>query len=123
MKFIRAEIYIHLFSAFALVVIISCSNSALLTPPDCGSEPTLIENVEPEYPRLARNAGLEDDIVLSYVVDIFGRVRDIKIIQSNIEMLGEAAVRAVNQYKYSPAICYGRPVESEVTTTIEFRLP
>ena len=83
-------------------ILLSCSEAPTYAPSICGSEPTLIEKVEPEYPRLARNAGLEDDIVLSYVVDIFGRVRDIKIIQSNIEMLGEAAVRAVNQYKYSP---------------------
>ena len=122
MKFTRAEIYNHLLFTFALVVIISCSNSELLTLPDCSSGPTLIEKVEPEYPRLARQAALEGDVILTYIVDVSGKVKDIKVVKADMKSFEDAAVRAVSQYKYSPTICYGRPVESEVTTTIEFRL-
>ena len=109
-----------------LLVLISfapaCQDSRVSTLLDCDSEPALVEKVDPVYPRLARQAGIEGDVILTYIVDINGQVRNVTVVQSDIKMFEEAAVRAVSQYKYSPAICYGRPVESQVTTTIEFRL-
>lgn len=103
-------------------ILLSCSEAPTYAPSICGSEPTLIEKVEPKYPRLARQAGLEGDVILTYLVDVSGIVKDIKVVKSDMKSFEDAAVRAVSQYKYSPAICYGRPAESEVTTTIEFRL-
>ena len=103
-------------------ILLSCSEAPTCAPSICDSEPALVEPVDPVYPRLARQAGIEGDVILTYIVDINGQVRNVTVVQSDIKMLEDAAVRAVSQYKYSPAICYGRPVESEVTTTIKFRL-
>lgn len=106
----------------ALLLLTSCADPGVFTAADCGSEPTLIKKVDPVYPRFSRQAGLEGDVILTYIVDVSGIVKDVKVIRGDSKSFEDAAVRAVSQYKYSPAICYGRPVESEVTTTIEFRL-
>ena len=103
------------------LIINGCGGNEVLIS-DCNDEPQLIRKVEPEYPRLARQAGLEGDVLLSFTVDRTGNVSNIEIVTSGIASLDEAARVAVSQYQYSPASCMGRPVESRVTVVIEFRL-
>jgi len=116
----------HKFSIFSsilivLSLIIGCGRNSTLSS-NCNDEPQLINKVEPEYPRMAREAGLEGVVRLDFAVDRNGNVSNIEIVTSGIASLDEAARFAVSQYKYIPACYMGRPIESHATTVIEFLL-
>jgi len=66
------------------------------------------------YTDEAREAGLEGLVVLSFVVDEHGRVRDIKVLQGLGAGLTEAAKRAVQACAFSPGERDGKPVPTRV---------
>lgn len=83
--------------------------------------PEVIQKVEPDYPLDAREQRLEGKVILQIVVGEDGSVTDVKVLRS-IELLDQAAVEAVRQWKYKPATKAGRPVPVYVTVTVNFRL-
>lgn len=90
------------------------------------SNPILIEatKVEPEYPELARVARVDGQVILQAIVMKDGTVGDISVIRVNRPNLGfeESAVAAVNQWRYSPALQNGKPVEVYFTVVVDFSL-
>jgi protein TonB len=65
--------------------------------------PLLISRVVPEYPRPARQQGIEGLVVLEAILDLEGRIEDhIKILHS-IPLLDEAAMRALRRWRFRPA--------------------
>lgn len=75
----------------------------------------------PEYPRLARQAGLEGLVRVKALVDRNGNVKDAMLYQScGTTSLDEAAVGASYKCKFKPAIQNGRPVAMWVTYKVEF---
>ena len=66
------------------------------------------------YTDEAREAGLEGLVILSFVVDEHGRVRDIKVLQGLGGGLTEAAKRAVQACAFSPGERDGKPVPTRV---------
>jgi len=83
--------------------------------------PRLIHRVEPEYPRLAKLAGIQGDVVLEALLDKDGRVRNVEA-KSGHPMLNEAAKEAVGQWVYEPTYLNGVPYPVLLTVTVEFRL-
>lgn len=81
----------------------------------------LVTSVAPSYPEVARLAGIEGDVTLRILIDKDGTVRDIRPI-SGPPVLGRAAVRAVEQWRYTPALVNGYPVDVVTTVTFSFRL-
>ncbi len=66
------------------------------------------------YTDEAREAGLEGTVILSFVVDEHGRVRDIKVLQSLGSGLTEAAKRAIQSCAFSPGERDGKPVPTRI---------
>jgi TonB family protein len=66
------------------------------------------------YTDEAREAGLEGLVILSFVVDERGRVRDIKVLQGLGAGLTEAAKHAVQACAFSPGERDGKPVPTRV---------
>jgi len=66
------------------------------------------------YTDEAREAGLEGLVILSFVVDERGRVRDIKVLQGLGAGLTEAAKRAVQTCAFSPGERDGKAVPTRV---------
>jgi len=67
------------------------------------TEPKKIHEVKPEYPVLARSAGLQGEVILDITIGETGDVSDIQILKGLGMGLTEAAVNAVGQWKYEPA--------------------
>jgi TonB family protein len=67
------------------------------------------------YTDEAREAGLEGTVILTFVVDENGRVRDIKVLQGLGMGLTEAAKRAVAACPFSPGERNGQPVPTRVS--------
>ena len=84
--------------------------------------PEKIHDVPPVYPPAAREAGIQGLVVLEATIDPTGEVTEIEIVRSVAE-LEEAAVAAVEQWRYEPTLIDGAPVAVQMTVTINFLLP
>lgn len=84
----------------------------------------MIYEHSPDYPRLARSAGMEAVVWVKALVDKDGNVRDAMILRSSGSKAGfdEAAIEAAYECKYKPAIQNGRPVAVWVSYQVEFVL-
>jgi len=81
----------------------------------------LVRAVEPEYPEAARLAGIEGDVTLRVLIGKDGMVSQVTPLGGEAS-LAQAAVDAVEQWHYSPALLDGRPVGVVTTVTVAYRL-
>ncbi len=81
----------------------------------------LIHEVKPEYPALARSAGVQGTVVLQALITKDGAVQNLKVI-SGPPMLTNSALQAVSQWKYNPYRLDGEAVEAETTINVIFTL-
>lgn len=73
--------------------------------------PSKISGPPPRYPRWARRDHLEAVVTLRFIVTAEGTVEDVHISEiEGDERFGEEAIRAVGQWRFSPAIRAGKPV-------------
>lgn len=83
--------------------------------------PTLITRVVPEYPEIAHDAGVEGTVQLRLLVGVDGRVKDVHVDRS-VPMLDAAAVAAVRQWVFTPALSNGHPVVVWMSVPVRFSL-
>ncbi len=86
------------------------------------SPPTKIHDVPPVYPPAAREAGVQGLVVLEATIHPTGEVGNIEVLRS-VPELEEAAIAAVEQWRYEPTLVDGAPVSVLMTVTINFLLP
>ncbi|HTM89330.1 MAG TPA: TonB family protein [Terriglobales bacterium] len=84
-------------------------------------QPVLVRRVEPLYPALAKQSGIEGAVVLEALVTKDGKVRGLRIASGN-SLLAAAALRAVSQWRYRPSRLNGEPIEVPVKITLNFEL-
>lgn len=83
--------------------------------------PKLVRSVDPVYPEAARKAGVEGIVILEAATDIYGRVASVKVLRS-IPLLDQAAVDALRQWVYEPAVVNGQPAPVTFSVTVRFTL-
>ena len=81
----------------------------------------LVSRVTPEYPDVARQAGIEGTVALRVEIGADGTVQDIDPI-SGPPLLERAAAEAVAQWRYAPTLVDGNPVNVVTTVSVEFNL-
>jgi TonB family protein len=93
-------------------------------PPEQGvmKPGVLIRRVEPFYPPDAQQKQIEGVVRLRAMVGPDGDVRDVQV-ESGPAMLVDSARDAVLQWRYTPTLLDGKPIESIYNVTIDFRLP
>jgi protein TonB len=88
--------------------------------------PKLIQasKVKPDYPELARVARIEGRVILQAIVLKDGTVGELEILSCNRPNMGfeEAAVSAVAQWRYEPAMQGSKPVDVYFTVRVDFEL-
>jgi TonB family protein len=82
----------------------------------------LLQKVLPSYPERAVRARLQGPVVLQAFIARDGTIQDLKLIRGSL-LLGQAAYRAVRQWRYQPYLINGRAVEAQTLVTVDFRLP
>jgi TonB family protein len=82
----------------------------------------LIYHVNPVYPELARDQDIQGTVKLRVTIGENGVVRSVIAI-SGPGMLIEAARSAVRQWRYTPTLLDGKPIESQEDVSIVFQLP
>lgn len=99
------------------------SRKDLLTTEDDGVTPprALLKKL-PEYTEEARVERIQGVVILGTVIDASGRVTEVEVLKSLPLGLSEAAVEAVKQWRFEPALKDGKPVAVFYNLTINFRL-
>lgn len=88
-----------------------------------GSKVGLGRTIPPVYPLVAREQGWEGTVRLRIVVDPEGHPRNVTIRQSSgHDVLDQAAVQAVQQWRFTPARDGNIPIQSIVEIPINFDL-
>lgn len=83
------------------------------------SEAQLINKVVPTYPRPAQLAGVQGQVKLHAIISRDGTIQSLSLI-SGPPLLAQAAISAVEQWRYRPYILNGVPVEVETWITVSF---
>lgn len=84
-------------------------------------DPVAVSRPAPPYPELARQAGIEGQLVLNVLVDRQGRVREVLVVRS-VEVFEDVSIQAVRRWVFRPALSNGHPVAVWVTIPIRFTL-
>jgi periplasmic protein TonB len=82
---------------------------------------SLIHNVQPLYPAIARAMHLSGTVRLRAIIGSDGSVRQMEVIGGNT-LLVQSAVAAVREWRYRPTMLNGEPVEVETFVTVNFIL-
>jgi protein TonB len=82
--------------------------------------PVLLVKVEPSYPHVARRAGLGGRVTLRAVIAEDGSVESVEVFASTNSLFDNAAIEAVRQWRYRPALMNGRPVRVYFSVVVSF---
>jgi protein TonB len=82
---------------------------------------SLLHQVQPSYPPLAKTARIQGPVVLEAVISKAGAIENLRVI-SGPPMLVKAALDAVSEWRYRPYILNNEPVEVETRITVNFTL-
>jgi protein TonB len=83
--------------------------------------PEAVTRIPPNYPDMAREAGVDGTVMVQALVGKDGRVRDVRVVKS-IPMLDDAAKAAVRQWVFKPALSTNKPVAVWVGVPVKFSL-
>jgi TonB family protein len=83
----------------------------------------LITKVQPVYPESAKSAGAEGTVVLGAVIGMDGKPLSLRVMNSQVDPdLARSAVEAVAQWRYTPTLLNGQPIEVDTTITVNYTL-
>lgn len=80
------------------------------------------DSLMPDYPQLARSAGVEGTVVLEVYIDEEGRVRKVRVVRGIGFGTDEAAIRKVQNTRFEPAKLGANPVAVRQIITFDFKL-
>lgn len=83
--------------------------------------PAALVKAAPIYPVLAREGGVDGTVIVAALVCEHGHVVDTRVIRS-IPMLDHAAVDAVKQWTYKPAVLSARNVPCWIEVPVRFSI-
>jgi len=85
--------------------------------------PHLITKVQPVYPESARSAGVSGTVILHAIISKDGKPLSLQVMNSQIDPdLARSAVEAISQWRYTPTLLNGEPIEVDTTITVNFSL-
>jgi len=84
-------------------------------------EGNLMRRVDPVYPAEAKKNHLQGSVVLVGVIDKEGTMTKLRVISGD-PVLAQAAIEAVQQWKYKPYTLNGEPVAVQTTVRVVFHM-
>jgi TonB family protein len=82
-----------------------------------------ITKVQPVYPDSAKSAGISGTVILHAVISTDGKPLSLRVMNSQIDPdLARSAVEAVSQWRYTPTLLNGEPIEVDTTITVNYSL-
>ena len=86
------------------------------------TKPVEIEKTTPKYPESARQDRVMGMVIVETVISDEGLVEDVRVVESPDERLSAAAVEAVREWRFEPALCDGKPASVYYNLTVNFKL-
>lgn len=84
--------------------------------------PIPVRQVKPEYPEIARRAGVEGTVWVKILVDKEGKAKKAVVIKSDAEIFNETAIKAALQWVFTPAMMNNGPVAVWAAVPFRFNL-
>ncbi|HEX2861107.1 MAG TPA: TonB family protein, partial [Lacunisphaera sp.] len=84
--------------------------------------PEIYRVVKPIYPQALRFTETRGKVLLEFVIDQTGRVKEAKAVESPHPLFTERALEAVAQWRFHPARVDGRPVNTKARQLMEFSM-
>jgi protein TonB len=84
--------------------------------------PQIVKRIQPVYPEIAREAGLEGTVWVKIWVGKDGKPRKVVIQKSASDIFDQPAIDAANQFVFTPAMMQNGPVDVWVSIPFHFRL-
>jgi periplasmic protein TonB len=81
----------------------------------------LIHQTKPTYPPIAVAAHIEGTVILAATISKTGSIENLRV-SSGPGLLQQAALDAVETWRYQPYVLDGAPVEVETTVSVTFTL-
>lgn len=85
-------------------------------------ESKLIQKEMPVYPPSAKAAGIQGTVSLEAVISKDGVPQEIRVLSSPSDDLSESALEAVREWRYTPTLLNGNPVEVLTDITVNYTL-
>ncbi len=83
----------------------------------------IITKVPPVYPDSAKSAGISGTVVLHAVIGMDGKPLSLRVKNSQIDPdLARSAVEAVSQWRYTPTLLNGEPIEVDTVIMVNYTL-
>lgn len=83
----------------------------------------LVNKIQPIYPGNAKSAGVQGTVVLHAVIGKDGKPLSLRVMNGQIDPdLARSAVEAVNQWRYTPTLLNGEPIEVDTTINVVYSL-
>lgn len=86
------------------------------------NEPRVKASMAPDYPLSMKSAGMEGEVLVEFIVEPTGRVRDARVVRSTHRDFEEAALRAVARWRFEAGRKGNIPVSFRMALPITFRL-
>lgn len=84
--------------------------------------PVLTQHAPPAYPSAANQQGIERSVVVEILIDKSGALTEATVLHPAGYGFDEAALAAVRQWRFKPALSGDKPVECRMITEIDFKL-
>src|SRR5690606_30554075 len=85
-------------------------------------QPEIVKRVQPEYPEIAKRAGVEGTVYVKILLDKQGKPEKAVVIKSDAEMFNKLATDAAMKFLFTPAIQDKKPVKVWVVIPFRFKL-
>ncbi len=86
-------------------------------------EAQLISSIEPRYPATAKRKGIEMEVMVDFIIDKKGNVKDIQLAARGKVNYFRSAIRsAVEKWRFSPAKVDGKAIDSKMSKIFSFTL-
>jgi len=83
----------------------------------------LVRMAQPVYPDEVKQLGIQGTVLIRAVVSTTGELLNPEVINTDVDArLSKAALAAVSQWRYQPAMLNGEPIETVTSITLDFRL-
>lgn len=89
-------------------------------PEPIGGIAAIVKNLE--YPKSAKDAGIQGKVFVKAVVDEKGDVINAEVIKGLNSECDNAAISAIKKTKFSVGMDKGKPVQTEIVIPLYFKL-
>lgn len=85
-------------------------------------KPEVTKKVLPTYPQVLRTYGVEGKVLVEGLLDQYGKLHGITVVESTHARLSESSVKALKEWTFAPAMRAGEPVAVVLQVPFNFRL-